>query len=594
MGARVGSLTAGVAIGITLAVAGVCGTGVYVYSQRHYDALLDAARDSALARAELIRTALEHGMVRQDRTLIAPMVQAFGGEPGVAGVMLVDRTGIVRYTSGPTEPGHRFDLRSPTCQACHRYQPAQRASSRVIETGNGGDLLRTIVPVPNRQECYGCHAPSQKINGIVIFDVDASGLRKAASHDTRSLVAQTTIMALLLVAAVAMIVRVFVIRRWAREFNVMADSVTGLLDQVRSQRERLETVINSIDDGIVVLDRERNVVAANDAFIQRTGGSRSDLVGCACQAMAGGLCDGCDCPTVACLESGERQVRIAQRRRADGSLAWEEIHACRIPGTSQDGVQIVEVWRDISDRRAAEARLAESHRLASLGMLASGFSHEMNTPLATVLTCVEGIAREANRDGAMLPPRIAGHAAIAREQLLRCRTVTQHFLRMSRGQNSQPQIVDVQKSLTEVVRLVQPTAREHGVTIDVSPFDAVPLSVRVDDADLQQAVVNLLLNAVQASPRGGTVALRAVMTGSLVTIAVRDSGCGIAADQQARIFEPFVSLKEGGTGLGLFVSLNSVRKWGGDIHVDSAPGAGATFNVVLPALTGALPRVAHA
>ena len=84
MGARVRSLTIGVAIGSAFAVAGVCGTGAYLYSQHHYQELLDAARDSALARAELIRAALEHGMIRQDRTLIAPMVQAFGSEPGVA------------------------------------------------------------------------------------------------------------------------------------------------------------------------------------------------------------------------------------------------------------------------------------------------------------------------------------------------------------------------------------------------------------------------------------------------------------------------------------------------------------------------------
>jgi PAS domain S-box-containing protein len=595
MGARVRSLTTGAAIGITLAVAAVCAAAAYLYSQRHYQALLDAARDSALARAELIRVALEHGMVRQDRSLIAPMVQAFGAEPGIAGVMLLDRTGVVRYISGPVAAGHQFDLRSPTCQACHRYPPAQRASSRVIQAGAGADILRTVVPVRNRAECHGCHTPSQKINGIVIFDVDASGLRTAASQEMRSLVAPTAVVALLIVFAIAMIVRLFVIRRWAREFNVMADSVTGLLGQVRNQRERLETVINSIDDGIVVLDRTRTVVAANDAFIRRTGGARADLLGCSCQAIEAGMCGGCDCPTLACLESGDRQVRIAQRTRADGSTAWEEIHACRIPTDSPDGVQIVEVWRDISDRRAAEARLAESHRLASLGMLASGFSHEMNTPLATVLTCVEGIAREINRHGRTIDsPRIAGHAATAREQLLRCRAITQHFLRMSRGQTSQSQILDIHKSLDEVVRLVQPTAREHDVTIDAGPFGSLPLTVRADEEDLQQAVVNLLLNAVQASAPGGRVSLQVIATAGRVTIAVQDRGCGISRDQQARIFEPFVSLRAGGTGLGLFVSLNSVRKWGGDIHVDSAPGAGATFEVILPTLDAAVARAAHA
>ena len=376
-------------------------------------------------------------------------------------------------------------------------------------------------------------------------------------------------------------------------------AVCGMVVRVfgirRRERKRLETVINSIDDGIVVLDKNRNVVAANDAFIGRTGTARGDLVGCSCTTVASQMCRGvCDCPTLACVESGEREVRIAQRRRADGSTAWEEIHACRVPGKTEDDVQIVEVWRDISERRAAEARLAESHRLASLGMLASGFSHEMNTPLATVLVCLEGIAREIDRGGPIDPSRIAWHAATAREQLMRCRAITRHFLRMSRGQSGEAQIVDVRQSIGEVVRLVQPTAREYDVTIEVDSPGTEPRSVRADDADLQQALVNLLLNAVQASPRGGTVSLSLIEAEGRVTILVRDSGPGIAADQQLRIFEPFVSLKDGGTGLGLFVSLNSVRKWGGDIHVESAPGAGATFTLTLPAVSVPLSQLVNA
>jgi two-component system sensor histidine kinase FlrB len=290
------------------------------------------------------------------------------------------------------------------------------------------------------------------------------------------------------------------------------------------------------------------------------------------------MCGTGDCPTVACLQTGERQVRVCERQRDDGTIAWEEVHACRLTGGGATGVQIVEVWRDITDRRAAEARLAESHRLASLGMLASGFSHEMNTPLATVLTCVEGIAREARRDGVDLS-RVVDHASTAREQLLRCRGITQHFLRMSRGQPSAGQLVDLSGALEAIVRLVAPTARAHRVEIDaVIP---APLSVRADEADLQQALLNLLLNAVQASPPGRRVTVR-VESGDPLVVRIADQGCGIAADQQARIFEPFFSLRSGGTGLGLFVSLNSVRRWGGDIHVASVPGEGATFEVSLP------------
>lgn len=621
MSMRLGSTTVGLAVGITFAVGAACAAGAYLYSVRHYETLLDGARSGALAQAELVRGALEHEMLTRDRTLIGSMIRTFGSEPRVAGVMLLDRKGVVRYSSGPIASGNELDLKGPTCQACHQFPPGQRTSSRMIET-QGSSILRTVVPIRNRTECHACHDPAQRINGIVIFDMDASGIHAAANRDLRWMVGTTAVVALLLVAAIAVVVRLVVLRRlqrfettarlisegdldrrvptsgsdtisWlAREFNVMADSVTGLLGQVRSQRERLETVINSIDDGIVVLDASRTVIAANDAFIARTGRNRADMVGCSCANAPSGMCGVTDCPTVACLELGERQVRICERTRTDGSIAWEEVHACRIPGDSERGIQIVEVWRDISERRAAEARLAESHRLASLGMLASGFSHEMNTPLGTVLTCIEGIARELRRvNGELDVSHLSEHASIAREQLLRCRGITQHFLRMSRGQTSRADLVDVGAALAAVVRLVEPTARAHGVRLDVGSVDTFRLQVRADESDLQQALINLLLNAVQASTAGGTVTLR-VDEGDAVTIRIADHGCGIAPDQQTRIFEPFFSLRHGGTGLGLFVSLNSVRRWGGDIRVRSAPGQGATFEVVLPPAAGEQARAA--
>jgi len=136
--------------------------------------------------------------------------------------------------------------------------------------------------------------------------------------------------------------------------------------------ERLETVINSIDDGIVVLDAERRVIAANDAFLERARHSREQVLGCQCRELTPGGCTVEDCPTLACLASGARQVRLCERRTPEGQIVWEEVHASPILDSQGKLLHVVEVWRDISDRRAAEAHLAESHRLASLGTLASG------------------------------------------------------------------------------------------------------------------------------------------------------------------------------------------------------------------------------
>ncbi|MGE0453192.1 MAG: PAS domain-containing sensor histidine kinase [Vicinamibacteria bacterium] len=612
-------MTAGLAVGITAAVASASAAGAYLYSLHHFDSLLETARATALAEGDLIRTALEHQMIENDRSLIDRMIQSFGRQPRIERVLLLDRLGVVRYSSVPLArvPEAELKLESATCQACHRLPPEQRGSSRVIEE-RGGTLLRTVVPFRNRTECHGCHDPGVRINGILILDTDVGELRAGMNQDLKWLVLGSASLTLGLVAVIALVVRVLVLRRlqrfettarliaegdlarrvpaegsdtiaWlAREFNTMADSVTGLLGEVKSQRERLETVINSIDDGIVVLDPERKVLAANAAFIERTGRAREDVLNCCCRDSTAAMCSVSDCPTVASFGSGSRQVRICERRAADGASAWEEVHASPVRDGAGRIVGVVEVWRDISERRVAEARLAESHRLASLGLLASGFSHELNTPLATVLTAVEGIVRDtqAGSNGPAELARIGENAALAREQVLRCRGITQHFLRMSRGQSTPGDIVDLSDSLRAAQRLIEPTARAHGVAIELADLPA-GLRVRADEAEIQHALINLMLNGIQACRPGGRVRLSAE-AGERLRIRVVDDGCGIAPEHQQRIFEPFFSLRQGGTGLGLFLSLNFVRRWGGDITVSSAPGKGSSFELTLPSLESSL------
>ncbi|MBZ5637959.1 MAG: PAS domain-containing protein [Acidobacteriia bacterium] len=616
---RLTSMTAGLTVGVTAAVAIACAAGTYLYSVHHFRTLLETARSTALAQGQMIRAGLEHQMMENDRSLIGSMIETFGREPNVEKVMLLDREGQVRYTSAPQVTERQLKIDSPTCQACHRLPPEQRASSRVIETGQG-TLLRTVIPVRNREACHRCHDPGHRINGILIVDVDAGEIRATMNRDLRWMVGGSAGLALLLVGAIAVVVRLSVMGRlqrfettarriaagdlerrvpvkgsdtlaWlGREFNSMADTMTGLLADVRDQRQELETVINGIDDGIVVLDRDRKILAANDAFLRRTGRDRAGVLGSSCLETAAGACGAVDCPTLACLRTGEHQVRICQRRTPSGEPAWEEVHASPIRRPSGAIAQVVEVWRDISERRAAEARLAESHRLASLGLLASGFSHELNTPLATILACVEGIQRSARAEGRSDPEdwrRIGENASIAREQLLRCRGITQHFLRLSRGQRSPGDLVDLPETLAAVTRLIEPTARAASVTIRVEPV-APGTSVRVNEADLHHVLLNLALNAIQACGRDGRVVLGAE-GGDPVRIRVIDDGCGIASEKQQRIFEPFFSDRRGGTGLGLFLSLDLVRQWGGDIRVLSAPGRGSTFEVSIPAAGGTAP-----
>lgn len=618
---RSASMTVVLALGITLAVVVACAAASYIYSVHHFQSLLETAHNTALAEGDLIRVALEHQMMENDRTLIAEMIESFGKQARVEQILLLDRNGVERYSSKPGMIGNNFSIDSPTCQICHRDPPERRVSSRVIET-QGGQILRTVLPIRNREECHRCHNPEQKINGVLILDYNAGEVRAAMTRDLRWMVAGAGAFTFLVAGTILLLLRFSILQRlrrfevtarlisqgdlarriptegtdtlaWlGREFNVMADSVAGLVGEVRTQRERLETVINSIDDGIVVLDPERRIIAANDAFLLRTATDRNQVPGCCCLEVGSGPCNVSDCPTLACLQTGARQVRLCERKNNDGTQAWEEIHASPIRDASGRLTQVVEVWRDISERRAAEANLAESHRLASLGVLASGFSHELNTPLATVLMCVEGILRDAPGDGNVGAPidpgRIRDNAAIAREQVLRCRGITQHFLRLSRGQRSLGDIVELDVATAAVRGLIEPTAAAHSVSIQVRTFPP-GLRVRADEAELQNLLVNLILNAIQASRPGGTVVVEAIR-GDTVRIRISDQGCGIPQEFRKKIFEPFFSLRSGGTGLGLFLSLNVVRSWGGDIHVESTPGKGSVFEVVLPVIPTEAPR----
>ena len=125
-----------------------------------------------------------------------------------------------------------------------------------------------------------------------------------------------------------------------------------------------------------------------------------------------------------------------------------------------------------------------------------------------------------------------------------------------------------------------PTARDRGVQIKVRPLSTTVL-VHAVEADLQNLLINLLLNAVQASKAGSEVTV-SVQQSDKIRISITDQGCGIAPEFQQKIFEPFFSMRDGGTGLGLFLSVTAVRRWGGDILVESTPGKGSTFELLLP------------
>ena len=609
-------------LAVSVVVVAGLGLGFHLTYLAFREEMLVEARGHAEREAHLVRLALMHQMLEsRDRSLVAGMVQSFAGDKQAERVMVLDRKGKVSFSSDPAFSKRQFKVTEPACQVCHAHPAADRQRSALLEMEDGM-VLRSVQPIANREACHECHAPEQKINGILIVDVPVGQTVAHIERSVSHLALGTAVFGLVLIGGISLAFRRFLLRRLYRfervanaiaagdleqrvpvegndavarlqvAFNAMVDSVHRLLERVEAQGKQLERTMNAVDDGMVVMDRKFQVVAANDAFKRRFSQASPALLGCSCSEAAGkgGIgCDVADCPGEACLKSGRTVTAVRTRVDGQGLTHHEELRASPVyaPDGELDGV--VEVWRDITDRRSAEARLAEYQRLASVGMLASGISHELNTPLGSIGTCLEAIERMCTGPAEQQnPQRVQHYAQLAASEVRRCGTITRQFMNLARGETPEREIVDVRATAELVARLARSTAQIRGVVIDVDAAGTLP-PVLANGSAVQQVLLNLLINAVEASESGCRVHVRfetvAAVPGEpeMLEVHVEDAGTGISNQDAPRVFEPFFSRRQRGSGLGLFVSLNLTRGWGGDLRiVRTRMGEGTVFGVSFP------------
>jgi signal transduction histidine kinase len=217
-------------------------------------------------------------------------------------------------------------------------------------------------------------------------------------------------------------------------------------------------------------------------------------------------------------------------------------------------------------------------KLAELGRLTAGIAHEIRSPLAIIGYALELLCRDAE-----MTPFQGEMAAQIEMEIERLRTLTDGLLSFSSAREGCRRLVALNDLLEDVLRLTRFELQRHAVILETE-FNELPL-VAADPNQLKQVVINLVMNAVQAMAGQGTLTLRTARCGDGVELSVGDTGPGIPAELQESIFSPFFTTKpEGeGTGLGLHICQSIIREHGGEILVDSPPGAGATFRVRLPA-----------
>jgi two-component system NtrC family sensor kinase len=229
---------------------------------------------------------------------------------------------------------------------------------------------------------------------------------------------------------------------------------------------------------------------------------------------------------------------------------------------------------------AMQARVAQSERLASLGMLAAGVAHEINNPLGAILALTALTLEDVKEDD---PNRENLQEVVKQTQ--RCRDIVKGLLEFSRHSKVSTEFADLNKILEDTLSLVSKQAQFLNITV-VTNYDPQIPPVMADRSELEQVVMNILINAVQAMQERGTITITTLhhAPDNCVEVRIADTGCGMRADQIDQIFDPFFTTKEGGqgTGLGLSIAYGIITSHRGTISVESEVGKGSTFKIRLP------------
>lgn len=356
--------------------------------------------------------------------------------------------------------------------------------------------------------------------------------------------------------------------------------------------ERFRLLAEKSTDPMFIIDLSTTSIVYVSPSIERLTGYRPDELAGQIPANLptrpdpGQIADG-----LARLQrDGEVEGFVLDVMRKDGSKALVEVNAT-IVGLETESVQVQGVVRDITQRRALDDRLRQQQKMEALGTLAGGIAHDFNNLLTGILGGASLLKRCATNT-----ERVVQTAEVIERASIRASELTQHLLGFARPSTASYSAVNLHRIIEEVVALLGRTL-DRQVEI-VQRLRAHPPVVNGDAAQLQQVVLNLVVNASDAMPKGGKIVIDtktvdvseedarshpALIQGTHVVLCVEDTGVGMSEGVLQRIFEPFFTTKEdlGRSGLGLAMVYGIVASQSGDLRVKSEPGQGTTFEVFL-------------
>ena len=509
-------------LAVTAATFGTISAQSYLATRAQQAHLIDEVVRGAAQFSDTIRSSTHDLMLEDQKQDAYRIMAAIGRQEGIEKVRIFNKEGRITYSTDAREQGSFVDTKAESCYACHAA---------------GQPLVRLSLPSRKRVYERGGH----RVLGMVTPIYNEAACSTAACHA-----------------------------------HPPEKTVLGVVDIGMSLQE--------IDSGIRTLTRRTVAfsglavlaLAALVAFSAHRLVFRrvAALVGATQRVARGDLA-----PALAADTGDELGILARSFNEMGASLA-------KTRGELEELMNGLE--RQVEERTAALASaqraLVQTERLASLGQLSASIAHEINNPLAGILTFARLMIRTLE-DG----PVDAGTRAMCLKNLglvqretERCTVIVRNLLDFARARPPDRKRIDVRAPLEEALSLTQHKMQLQG--IEIRRDMAASAIVEADFGQLRQAYVNIILNASDAMPKGGalTFTTRVLASEKAVEVAIADTGTGIAPEHLSRVFDPFFTTKEKGTGLGLSVVYGIVQNHGGSMRAESRPGQGTTMTIRLP------------
>ena len=360
--------------------------------------------------------------------------------------------------------------------------------------------------------------------------------------------------------------------------------------------------------GVMVLDPDYRIRKINEQACRQAGVSADEAKGRFCFQITHQALTPCDspdtpCPLVETVYTGKPAHAIHEHLSAGGDSHYCDVYTYPLVNRKREVVQVVEIFRDITQELAGRletrtkaikndlARLVQEDKLISLGKLVASVAHEINNPIGSILNFTMLIHKNISDH----PPSEAELKDYQKwldltvQEARRCAKIVSNLLSFSRQQTLETKRLDLRELLEQVLLLTGHRLELSNIRQDTAGVNDIPLEVWGDHTQIQQCFLNLVFNALEAMPKGGVLTVRGGRdpVKNEIWVAVTDTGEGILPEHRPHIFEPFFSTKQvaHGVGLGLSMVYGIVTEHHGRIEVESAPGQGATFKIILPGLS---------